>query len=415
MAALFLLAGMLATGWGCLAKPGAGSGEAAEPLRPVEIETAVAAMQDLQPTVELVGSLTAQPEKTVELSTQVSGLVDQVLVTEGQEVEAGAELVRLDDRTSNAALARAQAAYDEANANLALLKRGPLPAEVEQARQESKKAAQAAESLRAKYAALKPLKDAREISGIKYDEARANMEGAEADRETAAAKLGVLLAGTRPEIVAQAEAHLRAAQADVGAQELAVALCVIKSPIAGVVMQLPVRLGMYVQPATTVASVMNLDILFARFKLPSAQLAQVAENARVMVKVVALGETPLEGTITRIRREADPQTAEVEAFAAVKNVSGLLRPNLSCRIELTLPETKNALAIPNAAVSDKDGTPVVTVIHGAKAREVPIKPGIRTADQTQILDGLSPGDIVATKGGYGLPDDCPVVVVPRPQ
>jgi len=123
-----------------------------KPLRPVEIETAVAKLLDLQPTVELVGSLMAQPEKTVELSSQVSGIVDQVLVTEGQEVAAGAELVRLDDRVAQSALAKARAACDEAAANLVLLKRGPLPAEVEQARQEVKKAAQAAESLKAKYA-----------------------------------------------------------------------------------------------------------------------------------------------------------------------------------------------------------------------------------------------------------------------
>jgi len=37
---------------------------------------------------------------------------------------------------------------------------------------------------------------------------------------------------------------------------------VIKCPIAGVVMQLPVRQGMYVQPATTVASIMDLGVLF---------------------------------------------------------------------------------------------------------------------------------------------------------
>ena len=410
MLAVVLLFAMIAAGGGCGAKPSAQSGEVVEPLRPVEIETAEAKMQDLQPTVELVGSLMAQPEKTVDLSSQVSGIVDQVLVTEGQEVAAGAELVRLDDRTARSALDKTRAAHDEAAANLALLKRGPLPAEVEAARQEVKKAAQTAESFRAKYAALKPLKDAGEISGVKYDEAHSTLEAAQADRKGAAARLSVLEAGTRPENIAQAEAKLGAAQADLAAQQLTVDLCALRSPIAGVVMRLPVRQGMYIQPGTIVADIMDLSVLFARFKLPSAQLAQVNEGARVVVKVLALGETPQDGTIVRIRREADPQTADVEAFAAVDNAAKVLRPNLACRILVTLPEAKNTLVVPSAAVSDKDGTPVVTVIRDGKAREVPVKPGIRTADQTQILDGLSQGDLVATKGGYGLPDGCPVVV-----
>jgi multidrug efflux pump subunit AcrA (membrane-fusion protein) len=129
-----------------------------------------------------------------------------------------------------------------------------------------------------------------------------------------------------------------------------------------------------------------------------------------VVKVLALGEAPQDGTIVRIRHEADPQTADVEAFAAVDNAAKAMRPNLACRILVTLPEAKNTLVIPSAAVSDKDGTPVVTAIREGKAHEVPVKPGIRTTDQTQILDGLSQGDVVATKGGYGLPDGCPVVV-----
>lgn len=414
-AAAVLMLGVIGIGWGCGIKPGADSGGAAEPLRPVEIETVEAKIQDLRPTVELVGSLMAQPEKTVELSSQVSGLVDKVLVTEGQEVAAGAELVRLDDRTARSSLAKARAACEEAAANLALLKRGPLPAEVEAARQEVKKAAQTAESLQAKYAALKPLKDAGEISGIKYDEARASLAAAQADREMAAARLSVVEAGTRPENITQAEAKLSAAQADLAAQQLAVELCVIKSPITGVVMQLPVRRGMYLQPATTVATIMDLAVLLARFKLPSAQLSQVTEGAHVEVKVLSLGEASQAGTIVRIRHEADPLTTDVEAFASVDNASKVLRPNLACRILVTLPEAKNTLVIPSAAVSDKDGTPVVTLIREGKAREVPVKLGIRTPDQAQILDGLSPGDVVATKGGYGLPEDCPVAVVPASQ
>ena len=412
MAAVALMLGLICTGWGCGSKSGAESGETAEPLRPVEIQTAVATIQDLRPTVELVGSLVAQPEKTVELASQVSGLADQVLVTEGQEVTAGTELVRLDDRTARSSLAKARATCDETSANLALLKRGPLPAEVEAARQEAKKAAQTAELLQAKFAALKPLKDAGEISGIKYDEARAGLEAARADREMAAARLSVLEAGTRPESIAQAEAKLSAAQADLAAQQLAVELCVIKSPIAGVVMELPVRQGMYLQPATTVATIMDLNVILARFNIPSAQLAQVAEGAHVDVKVLSLGEATQAGTIVRIRHEANPQTADVEAFAAVDNAAGALRPNLACRVLVTLPEVKGSLVIPSAAVSDKDGTPVVTLIREDKAHEAPVKPGIRTADQTQILEGLSQGDVVATKGGYGLPEDCPVVAVP---
>jgi multidrug efflux pump subunit AcrA (membrane-fusion protein) len=405
-----LLAGLIsAINNGCGGKSAAEEKDEAKSDRPVVVETASAQLQTLKPTVELVGSIMPIPEKMVVLSCQVSGLVESVNVVEGQEIHAGESIVHLDDRMTRAALAKAVAAREEAAANLVLLKKGPLPAEIEAARQDVKKAEHLAQSLRVKYEALKPLRDAGEVSSIKHEEACSNMEAAQAEWKVAAAKLAVMEAGTRPENIAQAEAKLAAAKAEVATQELALDLTTVKSPIEGIVTQLPARQGMYIQPGATIATIMDLSSVFARFKIPSACLSRLNEGAHVDVQILSLGEMKCDGVLTRIRKEADAQTGDVEAFASIANPQKALRPNLACRLSVALPEIPNALVIPSAAVSDKSGTPVVTIVIDGKASEKEVRLGVKTPTQTQILEGLSEGDIVTTKGGYGLPDGCPVI------
>ena len=78
---------------------------------------------------------------------------------------------------------------------------------------------------------------------------------------------------------------------------------------------------------------------------------------------------------------------------------------------VALPAVTDALAVPLAAVGDHSGTPVVTVIRNGEAFEVKVETGVETRELIEILKGLSLGDTVATVGGYGLPDACPVQIM----
>ena len=105
-------------------------------------------MTTLRPSVDLIGMLVALPECTTTVSPQVGGWVQKVLVVEGATVQAGDELVLLDTRLADVAVAKAQAAVAEKEATLARLKRGYLPQELEIARYEVEKCRETADSLR---------------------------------------------------------------------------------------------------------------------------------------------------------------------------------------------------------------------------------------------------------------------------
>lgn len=389
------------------------SPEADDPpaVNPVPVRVAQAKVTTLRPTADLVGVIAAIPEWTALLSAKTSGQIEHVGVVEGQRVHVGDEIARLDPRLAQAHLDRAQATVDQDTAILERLQRGARVQEIEAALQAARQAEALANELRSKFQGIKALRDQHELSDRAYKQAESKLKAAEAQSAAAAANLDLLKAGTRPEDIAAAKARLAAAKADLTAAGLAVAFCNVTSPIDGTVTQLPARQGMSVVPSTKLATIVDLSKLFVQIRVPGAYMEKVRIGARAAVQVTSIQSRQYEGTVQRISGQADPNVGDVDAFVRLSNENGLLRPGLGCRVRVSLPDIPDALVIPTVAVADRDGTPVVTVIRENKAREVEVALGVETAEQTQITRGLKLGDLVATEGGYGLPDGTPVRIL----
>jgi membrane fusion protein (multidrug efflux system) len=204
---------------------------------------------------------------------------------------------------------------------------------------------------------------------------------------------------------------LAMAQAELAAAKLNLDLCRITSPISGTVTRLFARQGAFAERSVPLLNIDDLSKLFMQVRIPSIHMANVQPGARVEVRLATYRGQVFSGTVARISGEADPATGDVDAFVQIPNDDGLLRPGLACRGRLWLPEVRDVLAIPVAAVADHAGTAVVTVIADGKAREVEVALGVQTLEQVQITKGLEAGQWVATEGGYGLPDGCPVKIV----
>ena len=381
------------------------------PKEPVPVRAVKAERTNLKPSIDLVGSFVAIPERSTVISPQIAGWIQKIMVVEGDRVQAGDEVMHLDARMAEADLAKAMASVDEKAAIVKRLKRGPLPEEIEMAEHDEHKAQIVLESLRGEVDALKVLRTNKEISPVQFQKTQSAFQSAEAEQASAAAKLKLLEAGTRPEDIAVAEAQLAGAKADLAAAKLNVQLCKVVSPIDGIVTQLSARQGMYVDRTAALAAIVDLTKVFMQIRVPSAYLAKVKVGAKVDVRAVSLPEKTYHGTIARISSQADPGTGDVDALVLVANEDGLLRPGLACRGRIWLPDVADAIVVPVAAIADRSGTPVVSVVREAKSYEVAVKLGAQTQEYVQIIEGIAPDDWVVTEGGYGLPDGCPVEIL----
>ena len=378
---------------------------------PVRVHVVKAELTTLRATVDLVGSIVAIPEKTAVISPQQGGWVQQVAVVEGQLVQKGDLLVELDPRAARVAVQKADAVVAEKQAALQRLMRGYLPQEIAAAREDVQKAQAPVESLDSELAALKGLLDRGEISSVVYENKVNALEAAKASAGSAREKFKLLQAGTPPEMIAEGQALLHAAEADLKQGKLTLEWCTITSPIDGVVTQLIARQGQFFDRAAPLATIIDLSNVFAQLSIPSADFTKIKTGTPVEVKLNSLPDKAFQGTIARISGQADPLTGNVIVFTLIHNDDHLLLPGLSCQTRVFLPAVTDALAIPTAALADNSGTPVVTVIKDGKAYETKVEVGATTHDKVQILAGLAAGDVVATAGGYGLPEACPVQVV----
>lgn len=383
----------------------------ASPAVPVKVFRAE--VRTLDPTLDLIGTVVAIPERSASVTPQIGGQIKEVLVTEGVTVEAGQELIRLDTRIAQVNLEKVRASLAENEAVLARLRHGYLPEEIDVAQAEKDQAEASASALRGQSGAAKSLHEKHEMSDVQYEKLASELQAAEAAFAAAAAKLKLLEVGTRPEDIAKAEAQVAGAKADLKDAELTLKFCTINSPIAGRVTQLSARQGMSAEPAVILATVTDLSDVFAKVRIPSVYQTEVPTGADALVSVATLPGKEFPGKFARTSGQADVDTGAIDAFAQVPNPQGLLQPGLTCHVRLSLRETAGALVVPVAAIADRDGVPVLTVVRDGKAYEIEVKLGERTRDLVQITQGLTAGDLVVTKGGYGLPDGCPVEIVPE--
>lgn len=395
---------------GCQQTP-SNEAEAAPEPQPVSVEVATVELVNLQPKLELVGTIIAIPERTAMVSPQLGGWVDKLAVVEGQTVKAGDLLVHLDDRVAHTDIERAQAVVAEKETALKRLKRGYLPQEIETARQDRDKAKAAVDGLKSEVAALDDLLKRREISPVIYESKAKLLTAAEAALASADAHFKLFEQGTAAELVDEAQSLLDVAKADLEHAQLLLKWCSITSPLDGTVVSLLAHQGQFFDRAVALATVIDQSELFVQLRIPSSRFADVVIGTSVDVRLDSLPDEVFQGTVTRISGQADPMTGNMTVFATIDNENHQLRPGLNCRASVSLPEVHDALAIPVAAIGDNAGSPVVTVIREGKAYETQVEIGSETTELVQITHGLTAGDTVATLGGYGLPDGCPVTIV----
>jgi RND family efflux transporter MFP subunit len=199
------------------------------------------------------------------------------------------------------------------------------------------------------------------------------------------------------------------AEADLRPADLALDFCTIRSPIDGVVTELHARLGLPVDPALSLATIVDNSHLVARFRVPGWFATGSVAGAPVEMSLTMDPRATFPGSILRVGKQAGASTGDVDALALVAN-EGRLLPGLGCHVRVLLPPAPDCLVIPLAALSDRDGTAVVTVARDGQAHELTVDIGIVTEREAQVLRGLVEGDLVVVENGYGLPEGCPLEI-----
>lgn len=238
----------------------------------------------------------------IALPAPVAERIVAIEVREGERVEAGQLLLRLDDDGVGASTRALQAQAEGRRSALDELEAGPREEAIAQARARLVAVQAQAREAGAYYARLRPLGERQLVAAADVDRARAVAADAGAQVRAAQAALEELEHGTRVEQVEQGKAALRAAQAQAAAQEVVLDKLEVVAPRAGRVDALPYELGDQAPVGAPLAILLVGDAPHARVYVPEPIRASVKIGDAARVFVDGRGQS-LEGRVRMIRSE----------------------------------------------------------------------------------------------------------------
>ena len=193
----------------------------------------------------------------------------------------------------------------------------------------------------------------------------------------------------------------------------------IFAPTAGVLNDLLVEEGEFVDTGNPVAQVVDTDTVKVVVEIPERDIAffAVDEKADIFVDVkdvdVKDQDRLLVGTITFISELADPRTRTTRTEITLDNKQRLLRSGQIVHVRLTRRILKDAILVPLLAVIPMEGSKAVYVVNSSQAKRREVKFGIIRGYQVQITSGLEPGDKLIIAGHRFVAPGQKVNIVPE--
>lgn len=238
------------------------------------------------------------------LGFELAGRVSQLLVREGEEVEAGTVLARLDDELERSAREAQAGQVEVAKEQVGAVRAGARSEEV-RSQQARVDAARATEDLLERQAARERLlASTGALAPASLDQAEAQLKRARAERESLEHGLRLLRQGARREDVSVAEARAQAAGASLSLNDVRLERHELRAPATGTILDVGFELGEVVSPGVPVVTLADLRRPYVDVFVPQAEIAAVSWGQPAQVRVDSL-RVELPGHVEHIARRTE--------------------------------------------------------------------------------------------------------------
>jgi HlyD family secretion protein len=413
----------------------------------ITVQTGRASRQNLTSIVTASGEI--KPKLYTNIGANVMGQITQLLVKEGDTVRKGQLLAKIEDvqqaadvAGQRAALASAEADVTAAQSSLRAAQENirTMQAQIDRNNSDLERMKSDADRAESLYQDRLLAKQDYELKKASYTaqlasvrEYRARLVQAEAQRDQAAAQL--------------AGSEKRVAQSRATLQRVANVLDKASSvtPIAGVVTNLPVRVGEVVVPgiqnssASLIMTIADMSLITAEVKVDETDIVNVKLDQAAEVSIDAMPNRVFHGHVTEIGNTAilrstgqaasqsavsSQEAKDFKVVVVVDDPPGDIRPGLSCTAKITTATRSNVVTIPIQALTVRQKSELdsktggsgtvaastgaasekasneelqgVFVISGGKAAFRKVETGITGSTDIEVLSGLQDGDLIIT-------------------
>ena len=319
------------------------------------------------------GYIVARRRATV--SSKVTGKIVKVMLEEGQRVEEGEVIARLDDANWRASLAQSRAQLQQAEANVASAQTAFDDAKPIFARSEKQKAAAV-------------------ISAQSFDESHAQYN---------VARNNLLIA----------QRGLEAARAGVEVAQRNLDDTVIRAPFAGIVTEKAAQPGEMVSPMsagggftrTGIGTIVDMDSLEVEVDVSENFINRVRPQQPVTIKLNAYPDWDIPGAVIAMIPTADRAKATVKVRIAIKQKDPRIIPEMGARVAFLSEDQSSTsgadksvapgVIVPTDAVVTSGDTSIVYMVHGSTVERRAVRLGSKMSSGQIIMAGLEAGNTVA--------------------
>ncbi len=211
---------------------------------------------------------------------------------------------------------------------------------------------------------------------------------------------------------ALAAASLKQAKAALTRIKVTLDKAIIEAPITGIVSKKYVDEGNIVGPATPLVRIIQIETLKVLGGVSERYLPQlVPGKTPVRIETDAYPEDEFEGTVYRVGVAVDPVTRTGEVEIRIPNPNMRLKPGMFARMTIVATQRENVVVVSDSALIRERDDIYVFVVNNSKAHRQRVKLGLSQGEYYEVLDGLSVGDMVITRGRGQLKDGQTVEVV----
>lgn len=282
------------------------------------------------------------------VSFKVTGRIVALPVEEGQSVQAGQLLARLDDDDYRQAVAVDRASVHVRDDQLKLALAGTRTQEIQAANEALLDAKADLDQKTKDLARYNDLYAKDEVAGQTRDQAETNVVRAKAIYERQQEIYNELIEGTRKEEIAVDRANLRQAHENVTMSEVRLDYTTLKAPLTGVILVRQAELGEVVSPGTPVYTLADLDHIWVRVYVPETDLARIKWGQEVSVGTDTYPSKRYRGHVSFVSSEAEftPKSVQTDEERVtlvyrvkvdIDNTSHELKPGMPADVYVPLP------------------------------------------------------------------------------
>jgi len=324
----------------------------------------------------------------VEISSQITGTVEEVLVQEGQQVTKGQALIAIEASELQSALVEATGAVAQTEARMRQLRELTLPA----ARQALAQAQATLLNAQRVYDRAADLAKNGFATRASLEEAQKNLDVARTQVRTA--ELQVFTDAPGGSDYVMAETQLNQAKATLETARSRLGYATITAPRDGVLILRAVERGTVVQPGKVLmvlAPAGNAELVL---QIDEKNLGLIALGQPALASADAFPDKTFAATVTYINPGVDITRASVEVKLTVPEPPAYLRQDMTVSVDIEVGRRNAALILPVRDIHDAlNGSPWVMVARDRRAHKQPIRLGLRASTHVEILEGVAAGDL----------------------